>query len=100
VNSPKKYIKKLCKKKFLDSTTQKRFWIPPSFGCKKLNKTSYKDTSNLPPHIVKVNFTLASKPTYCQSLRRIAPFWNIKMSFLLKLLLNYMKEATLEATEA
>jgi hypothetical protein len=51
-------------------------------------------------HAVKLNITLASKPTYWRSSRRSAPCWNIKLSFFILKLLNYMKEVTLENTTA
>jgi hypothetical protein len=77
-----------------DSSTLK----PLSIYCKMLSETSYTGEQSSPPHAVKLNINLASKPTYWRSSRRSAPCWNIKMSFFILKLLNYMKEVTLENT--
>jgi hypothetical protein len=49
-----------------DSPTQK----PLSICCKILNETSDTGEHNSPPHAVKLNINLASKPTYWPSSRR------------------------------
>jgi hypothetical protein len=47
-----------------------------------------------------MNFVLVFKPTYWHASRKSALFWNTKVFFYFRKLLNYMKEAILEATEA